>query len=177
MTKVMSVFSGKRLLSASVLIVMIALAVWHIGAKSTSAQSVGGFGGALLTVTPEDGQTFSVTALTPGPFSIQGTITTSVNPGCLVCPDFTGCEDGVFYRTGTVFADGTAVVQDVYVLRCFNGAITAEGVLEIKGSIERANLTAVTGGMGTFRGAQGEMQITTNANGSFTARLQETPRR
>lgn len=180
MTKMMSIVSGKRILSATVLIAMIAFAIWHISAKSTPAQSVGGFEGAILTVTPDSGQTFSVTALTPGPFSVRGTITTSLNPGCLVCPDgTTGCTNGVFYRTGTVLAGGAAVVQDVYVLPCFNGAIMAEGVLnpDVKGVIEQANLTAATGGIGTFRGVQGEMQITTNANGSFTATLLEVPRR
>ena len=168
MTKVKSVVSGKRLLSATVLIAVIALAIWHITAKSTSAQSGGGFEGAILNVSPAAGQTFSVTALAAGPFSIQGAITTA-----------TGCDNGVFYRTGTKLADGSAVVQDVYVLPCFNGAIMAEGVVnpDLKGVIEQANLTAATGGIGTFRGAQGEMQITTNADGTFTARLLEVPRR
>lgn len=179
MKKVKSVFSGKRLLSASVLIALVGIAIWHMNAKSTSAQSVGGFEGAILNVAPADGQTFSINSLAAGPFSIQGTITTSVNPGCLVCPDSEGCANGVFYRTGTKLAGGAAVVQDVYVLPCFNGAIMAEGVLnpDIKGSIEQANLTAVAGGVGTFRGAQGEMQITINADGTFKATLLEVPRR
>jgi hypothetical protein len=180
MTNVKSVVSVSRILCASVLVALIALAIWHFNTTPTSAQSVGGFEGALLTITPDSGQTFAVTALTPGPFSARGTITTALNPGCLVCPPgTTGCTDGVFYRTGTVLAGGVAVVQDVYVLPCFNGAIMAVGVLnpDLKGAIEQANLTAVTGGVGTFRGAQGEMQITTNGDGSLTARLIEVPRR
>src|SRR6266404_5525070 len=149
MTKVKPVVSEKRLLSATVLIALIALAIWHIKTTSISAQSVGGFEGAILTITTAAGTTD------------------------------TGCGSGVFYRTGTKLAGGAAVVQDVYVLQCFNGAIMAEGVLnpELPGVIEQANLTAVTGGIGTFRGAQGEMQITTNADGTFTARLVEVPRR
>src|SRR6266404_3841910 len=173
MTKVKPVVSEKRLLSATVLIALIALAIWHIKTTSISAQSVGGFEGAILTITPAAGQTFSVTGAAAGPFSIQGTITTATGTTA------TGCGSGVFYRTGTKLAGGAAVVQDVYVLQCFNGAIMAEGVLnpELPGVIEQANLTAVTGGIGTFRGAQGEMQITTNADGTFTARLVEVPRR
>lgn len=168
MNKAKSMISGKWLLSAIGLMALVGFAVWHINTPSISAQSVGGFEGAILTITPAAGQSFSVTGLTAGPFSIQGTITTA-----------TGCASGVFYRTGTKLAGGAAVVQDVYVLQCFNGAIMAEGVLnpDLTGALEQANLTAVTGGIGTFRGAEGEMQITTNSDGTFTARLLEVPRR
>ena len=72
-------------------------------------------------------------------------------------------------------------------MRELNGAIVAEGVLnpDLTGGIEQANLTAAVGGVGAFRGALGEMQITnnvngvgtTNATGTFTARLLEVPRR
>lgn len=171
---------------------MIALAIWHISAKSTSAQSGGGFEGAIFTVTPTvlttttgtaATPTFSVVGLPTGPFSVEGTITCTNERG----KDLETCTSGNFYRTGIKFASGAAVVQDVYVVQEFNGAIMAEGVLnpDITGVIERANLTAAVGGVGTFRGAIGEMQITnnvngvgtTNATGTFTARLLEAPRR
>jgi hypothetical protein len=195
MSKVKTVFSGKRLLSASVLIALIALAIWHMNARSTSAQSVGGFEGAIFTVTPTvlttttgtaATPTFSVVDLPAGPFSVQGTITCTNERG----KDLGTCTTGTFYRTGIKLASGAsgaAVVQDVYVVQEFNGAIMAEGVLNpaLTGVIEQANLTAVVGGIGTFRGAIGEMQITnnvngagtTNATGTFTARLLEVPRR
>ena len=192
MKKVKSVFSGKRLLSASVLIALVALAIWHINTKSTSAQSGGGFEGAIFTVTPTvlttttgtaATATFSVVGLPPGPFSVEGTITCANERG----KDLGTCTSGNFYRTGIKFASGAAVVQDVYVVPEFNGAIMAEGVLnpDLTGAIEQANLTAAVGGVGTFRGAIGEMQITnnvngvgtTNATGTFTARLLEAPRR
>lgn len=169
MTKVKSV-GGKRLLSASVLIALIALAVWQINTRSTSAQSTGGFEGAILTVTPDGTQTFNITGVAPGAaFSVTGTISTPTG------------GTGIFYRTGVKMPSPStaAVVQDVYVLQSLNGAIMAEGVLnpDLTGAIEQANLTAATGGIGTFRGAQGEMQIKTNADGTFTATLLEVPRR
>lgn len=170
MNRVGSIVSGKRLVSASLLVSLIAVAIWHTTAHSTPAQSTGGFEGAILNVTPDAKQTFDINSVAPGAaFSVTGTISTATG------------GTGVFYRTGVRMPSPStaAVVQDVYVLQSFNGAIMAEGVLNpaLIGVIEQANLTAATGGIGTFRGAQGEMQITTNADGSFTARLMEVPRR
>lgn len=164
MTKFKSTVTKLRLLGATALISIVALGVWQSNTLSTSAQSTGGFEGALVTVTPEQGKTFSLDGLAEGPFSVEGTI---------------GDEGDRFYRTGILLESGAAVVQDVYVLQSFNGAIMAEGVLnpELKGIIEQANLTAVVGGVGTYRGATGEMQITTREDGSFTARLLEAKRR
>lgn len=59
MNKVKSVFSGNRLLSASVLIALVALAIWRVSPPSSSAQSTGGFGGAVVELVPVGPQTIS----------------------------------------------------------------------------------------------------------------------
>jgi hypothetical protein len=178
MSIVKSFVSGKRLLGLALIMCLVAVGVWQITLRTGAAQSVGGFEGAILTVTPTALTTpagavasLALADVPAGqPFSVQGKIDFTSGPGG---------PDDKFYRTGIKLASGAAVVQDVYVVRSFNGAIMAEGVLnpELTGAIEQANLTAAVGGIGTFRGAIGEMQITTNANGSFTARLVEVPRR
>jgi len=170
MSIVKSFVSGKRLLGLGLIISLVAFGVWQVTTRTGAAQSVGGFEGAILIVTPDSGQTFSLASVAPGAtFSVTGTIQ-GVSGGT-----------GVFYRTGVRMpAPSTAaVVQDVYVLRSFNGAIMAEGVLnpDLTSGISGDNLTAVVGGIGTFRGAIGEMQITTNADGTFKAFLVEVPRR
>jgi hypothetical protein len=183
MTVMKSIVSGKRLLGLALVISLVTVGIWQITTRTGIAQSVGGFEGAIFTVTPVTGQTFDLTGVVSGAaFSVQGTIA-GVNERGQKLSDATG----TFYRTGIKLASGAAVVQDVYVVQSLNGAIMAEGVLnpELTGGIEQANLTAAVGGIGTYRGALGEMQITTNVNGvgtsnptgSFTARLLEVPRR
>jgi len=192
MSIVKSFFSGKRLLGLGLIISLVAIGVWQVTTRTGAAQSVGGFEGAIFTVTPVTGQTFSIASIAAGAgFTVEGDIA-FVNERGQKLNDATG----KFYRTGIKLPNtsGTAVVQDVYVIRDFNGAIMAEGVLnpEIASGIDGGgatqpvvNLTAAVGGIGTYRGAIGEMQITnnvngvgtTNATGTFTARLLEVPRR
>jgi len=190
MSIVKSFVSGKRLLGLGLIISLVAIGVWQVTMRTGAAQSVGGFEGAIFTVTPVTGQTsFSIPASVAvgGSFSLEGDITFANERGQLL-----NTGTGKFYRTGIKTNSGAAVVQDVYVVQSFNGAIMAEGVVnpEIPSGIDGTtppvvNLTAVVGGVGTYRGAIGEMQITTNVNGvgttnptgSFTARLLEVPRR
>lgn len=191
MTLMKSIVSGKRLLGLALIISLVAIGAWQMSTRTGTAQSVGGFEGAIFTVTPVTGQTFDLTGVVAGAaFSVEGDITCTNERG----QSLGTCLHGKFYRTGIKLnnASGTAVVQDVYVVRELNGAIMAEGVLnpDIASGIDGTtppvvNLTAAVGGVGTFRGAIGEMQITTNvngvgttnANGTFTARLLEVPRR
>ncbi len=191
-----SIVSGKRLLGLALMITLVTVGVWQMTTRTGTAQSVGGFEGAIFTVTPTaltipTGAVASLAlADVPAgqPFSVQGDITCTNERG----QSLSTCLHGKFYRTGIKLASGAAVVQDVYVVQELNGAIMAEGVLnpEIPSGIDGAtppvvNLTAAVGGVGTFRGAIGEMQITTNvfgvgttnATGTFTARLLEVPRR
>ncbi|HLG17347.1 MAG TPA: hypothetical protein VJH03_23075 [Blastocatellia bacterium] len=157
-----------RLLTAGALFSILAVLIWHPGVPSSAAQ--GGFEGAILTVTPNAGQSFDLTALPVGPFSVEGTIETVGTGGT-----------GTFRRSGTKLSSGFAIVNDVYELTSHNGAIMAQGTLKgaVVGLIEQADLLAVSGGVGTFRGASGEMQLKTidASNGAFRAFLEETPRR
>jgi hypothetical protein len=187
MTVMKSIVSGKRLLGLGLIMSLVAIGVWQTTTRTGTAQSVGGFEGAIFTVTPVGTQTFAIPAAS-GAFSVEGTIECKNERG----QSLSTCLHGKFYRTGIKLDSGAAVVQDVYVVQELNGAIMAEGVLnpEIPSGIDGAtppvvNLTAAVGGVGTFRGAIGEMQITTNINGvgttnptgTFTARLLEVPRR
>jgi hypothetical protein len=176
MTKVKFIVSRRPLLGAILLISLLALAIWQTSTSSTSAQSVGAFGGAIFSVTPNTGQTFNLTSVPAGGvFQVEGTIT-SVNSRGQVLSTGTG----TFRRSGVKLASGFAIVTDLYILDDFNGMITAQGSVrgDTVGVIEQADLLAVTGGIGTFRGASGEAQLTTtDANtGAFTVVLQETRR-
>lgn len=172
-----SIVSGKHLLGLALMLTLVTVAMWQLRTQTWTAQSDSGFQGVIFTVTPAVGQTFSINSIPSGAaFSVDGDIACVNERGQ---PLGTGCT-GKFYRTGIKLASGAAVVQDVYVVQQLNGAIMAEGVLnpELTGGIEQANLTAIVGGVGTFRGAIGELQITNNVNGvgtnnatgTFTAR-------
>lgn len=178
MTKVKSLVSRRRLIGASLMIPLVALAIWQFNTRSTSAQ--GGFESAVFTVSPKAGKTFIPTATTPGAsFQLEGDITL-VNERGQSLPGDDG-STGQFYRTGVILDSGFSLVTDVYVLRSSNGYITASGIIKgaVVGAIEKADLLAVTGGIGTFRSAEGEAQVTTTdaTTGKFTVRLEDTLRR
>ncbi|MEK6300526.1 MAG: hypothetical protein AABO41_07375 [Acidobacteriota bacterium] len=175
MAKINFTVSRGPLVGAILLVCTLALAIWST--SSTSAQSTGAFAGAIFSVTPNSGQTFNLTSVATGSaFQVEGTITATNWRG----QPFPSGGGGTFHRSGVKLASGFAVVTDVYVLSSFNGMITAEGVLrgEVVGAIEQADLLAVTGGVGTFRGASGEAQLTTTDpnTGAFTIFLQEARR-
>jgi hypothetical protein len=174
MNKVTSIV--RPLFGAILSISVIALVIWQSTASSTSAQSVGAFGGAIFSVTPNSGQTFNLTSVpVGGVFQVEGTIT-SVNARGQVLNTGTG----TFRRSGVKLGSGFAIVTDLYELRDFAGMIIAQGSLkgDIVGAIEQADLLAVTGGVGTFRGASGEAQLTTidATTGAFNVVLAETRR-
>jgi hypothetical protein len=177
MTKVKSLVSRRRLIGASLMIPLVALAIWHFNTRSTSAQ--GGFESAIFTVSPKAGKTF-LTSTTPGTtFQVEGDITL-VNERGQSLPGDDG-STGQFYRTGVVLDSGFSLVTDVYVPRSSNAYITASGILKgaVVGAIEKADLLSVTGGVGTFRSVTGEAQLITTdaATGKFTVRIEEGLRR
>lgn len=193
MSKGKSTVSWKRVVGASALISLAVLAIWHYNAPRTSAQ--GGFAGAIFTVSAASGGGTTTSAATttdlkipttPGPFTQQGTIS-SVNGG-----------GGTFYRTGTVFTlnvfdpgnpgspkpTTVAIVNDVYDMASFDGVIVASGILrgvavgrDTPGVDAASNIEflPVIGGVGTYRGVNGELQLTqfSSTDGSFKAFLQE----
>lgn len=176
MTKVKSLVSRTRLIGASLLIPLLVLAIWSVNTRTTSAQ--GGFESAIFTVSPKSGNFPNSTV--PGTvFQTEGDIT-FVNERGQSLPGDDGSV-GQFYRSGVVLPSGFSQVTDIYVLRGSNGFITATGLLRsaVVGNIEKADLLAVTGGVGTFRGVSGEAQIITTdtTTGKFTVRLEEGARR
>ena len=180
MTKVKSLVSRRRLIGASLMIPLMALAIWHFNTQTTSAQ--GGFESAIFTVTPRDPAKPFVTTST----AVGSTLTfvgdiTLVNARGQSLPGNDGSK-GTFYRSAVVMdLEGTLLVTDVYILRTSNAYITATGFLKpaAVAAIEGADLLAVTGGVGTFRSVTGEAQLTTTdaASGKFTVRIEEGLRR
>ncbi len=141
-------------------VALFALVVWQMNAGTGTAQN--GFEGAILQVTPEAGQTYTLTSLPAGPFSVEGNLSTLSG------------SVGTFRRTGVKLSSGVAVVTDVYELSAFNGVLTAQGT--VGGAVMTSDgleLMVVTGGAGTYRGMRGEFQIKTTDSGSgaFSARL------
>lgn len=176
MIKVKFPVRRRPLVGAILLVSLLALAIWEGSTSSTSAQSTGAFGGAIFSVTPNPEQTFNITSVpVGGVFQVEGTIT-SKNARGQVLSNGTG----TFRRSGVKLGSGFAMVTDLYILTDFNGMITAQGSVrgDVVGAIEQADLLAVTGGIGTFRGASGEAQLTTTDTntGAFTVFLQETRR-
>lgn len=175
MTKLKSFVSRRRLIGASLMIPVLVLAIWQVSTRSTSAQGGGGFESAIFTVSPRTG-TFTTSTSPGSTFQFIGDIT-FVNERGESLPGDDGTL-GTFYRSGVVQSDGTLFVNDIYVLRSSNAYITASGFLKAVSAIEGADLLVVTGGVGTFRSATGEAQLTTTgANGQFTVRLEDTLRR
>jgi len=168
----------RRLIGASLIIPLMVFVIWQINTQRTSAQ--GGFDSAIFTVSPKGGKSFiPASAIAGTTFQLEGEITL-VNERGQSLPGDDGSK-GQFYRTGVVLDSGFSLVTDVYVLRTSNGVITATGILKgaVVGALEDADLIAVTGGIGTFRSATGEAQLTTtdSTTGKFTVRIEEGLRR
>ena len=180
MTKVKSIYIRHRLIGGTLMISLLAVGIWHLNSRPTPAQ--GGFASAIFTVTPNSNKPFLPTSTTPGTsFQVEGSITAVNERGQVLPGNDADKKVGDFYRTGVVLDSGFSLVTDVYVLDKFNGAITATGVLRgaVFADLENADLLVVTGGVGTFRSAAGEAQvtITDSTTGKFTVRLEEGRRR
>lgn len=130
------------------------------------------FSGALFTVSPAAGSTFDTAALPVGTFSVEGSFVGQPHKAKTITGDVVTVQaTGKFYRTGTKFASGAVQVHDSYVSNDLNGAIFATGMLvpPLIDNGDGENLTAVTGGIGTYKGAAGELTILSNGDGSFRA--------
>lgn len=172
MNKVKAVVGRRSVFGAGLLVALMAVAIWSFNTRTTSAQSVGGFGGAIFKVTLG---TPSTTATASGTtFAVEGTITEVNSRGQVL-----NSGTGKFFRTGTIMPGGFSSVNDVYDLDTFGGAIMATGIVKgaIVGVLEQSDLLAVTGGIGTFRGATGEAQIGNAADGTLNVVLIESDRR
>jgi uncharacterized cupin superfamily protein len=173
MNKVKAVVSRKRFVVAGLLVALMAVAaIWNFNTRTTSAQSTGGFDGAIFKITLGTPSTTATTAGTT--FAVEGTITFVNARGQAL-----NSGTGKFFRRGTIGASGFSQVSDTYQLDSFGGSIMSQGVVRgaIVGVIEQADLLAVTGGVGTFRSASGEAQVTTSTDGTLNVVLQEGLRR
>jgi hypothetical protein len=159
------------------------------GASTTSAQSTGGFSGAILDLVPT-GTTISAatTGASGGAFFVQGLVfeNRSVLGNCSLdgsdsvgvwrmwgvrapAPSTTNSVGSPISTSG-ISTGNVAVVNMSIELRGFNGTLEFQGTLgRVFGAIESAgnpatDLLAITGGTGTFRGASGDAVVTPRIN-------------
>ncbi len=172
-----SKINGKRMFGLGVMLVLVtAVLFWQVSVREGQAQSGGGFNSAILVVTLSDAD---ITVLTsgasaaPSTVSVHGSVTTQDGEG----------GDGDVVRIWGVkqLIDGhtVATVNLNFELMSFNGTLTGQGTLfdVIVDGLNGDDVFAITGGTGTFRGANGEGTIRNNGDGTFTFRLREAKRR
>ena len=172
-----SKINGKRMFGVGVMFVLLtAVLFWQVNVREGQAQSGGGFNSAILVVTLDAA---SLTALTSGGSAVSTAVAVR---GALTTQDGEG-GDGDTVRIWGVkqLVDGhtVATVNMNFELPSFNGTLTAQGTLEdvIVDGISGDDVFAITGGTGTFRGANGEGTVRNNGDGTFTFRLKEAKRR
>lgn len=164
--------NGKRILGLGVVLAVVTAAViWQVTALEGQAQSTGGFNGAILDVDLDLTDLTSAGASTPTPVSLTGTVFS-----------LEGEEVGIVRIWGVKTLEGTTTISTInanFELPGFNGTLTAQGTLTraVVDAISRDDLVAITGGTGTFRGANGEATIRDRGDGTLRVRLNETKRR
>ena len=172
---IVSNMNGKRMLGVGmVLTILTAAVIWQATAPEGQAQSTGGFPSTILIVelSPAD-LTNIATGGTATPTVVSAT-------GTVFSPD--GEEVGVVRVWGVKHLEGSQTISTLnanYELPGYNGTIAAQGTLarEVVDILDRDDVVAVTGGTGTFRGANGEATLHNNGDGTFTFRLKEAKRR
>jgi hypothetical protein len=172
-----SKFNGKRMFGVGMMLVLLtAVLFWQVNVREGQAQSGGGFNSAILVVTLSAAD---LTALTSGG---SATSTAVAARGAVTTQDGEG-GDGDTVRVWGVkqLVDGATVatVNFNFELPSFNGTLTGQGTLArvIVDGISGDDVFAITGGTGTFRGANGEGTVRNNGDGTFTFRLKEAKRR
>lgn len=168
---------GKRMLGLGMMLVLATgVLFWQLSVREGQAQTGGGFNSAILVVTLSASD---LTALTSGGVAASSAVAVR---GALTTQDGEG-GDGDTVRIWGVkqLVDGATVatVNMNFELPSFNGTLTAQGTLSdvITDGISGDDVFAITGGTGTFRGANGEGTIRNNGDGTFTFRLKEAKRR
>lgn len=171
------VVSRKRLLSASFLVVVFVLGtVWQINVPTSTAQSTGGFAGALFDVVPDNITPASVPTAPGSTFSLQGRIVDNRTVNQVTCAVPAGATvRGIWRAWGIVAPDGNLLISQSYFLDDFGGEISSQGASGI--TLANAGLrpistrdgiaivgpdevTPVAGGASTYRSAIGELRIT-----------------
>lgn len=192
--------NGKHMFSIGAMLVLLTAAFfWQASVREGQAQSVGGFNHAILTAEMDNG--VSLANLASAASGENATLTAG---GVLFSG---GEEVGRIRiwgtrKTDTVFKNiatgapvnvAVATVNINIELPGFNGTLEGQGTLSdvindglhgklllVPGGVatfDGDDIIAITGGTGTFRGANGEATIRDNGNGTFTIRLNEAKRR
>lgn len=171
------VVSRRRLLSASFLLAVFVLGtVGQINVPTGTAQSTGGFNGAIFDILPDNITPASIPTAPGGTFSIQGRIFAAGAISKATCTLRGGFPVlGTWRAWGTVAPDGDLLISQSYFLEAFGGEIASSGASGI--TLANAGLrpvsdggvtaiigpdevTPVSGGSSTFRSAVGELRIT-----------------
>lgn len=164
--------NGKRILGLGVVLAVVTAAViWQVTALEGQAQSTGGFAGAILDVQLDLTELTSAGAPAPIPISLTGKVFLLDGP-----------EVGVVRVWGVKTTEGSTTVSTInanFELPVLNGTFTAQGTLTraVVDFISGDDLVAITGGTGTFRGANGEATIRDIGGGTLRVRLLEVKRR
>lgn len=160
----------------AMLVLLTAVLFWQVNVREGQAQSGGGFNSAILVVTLSSADLTTLLSggsATSTAVAVRGAVTTQDGEG----------GDGDVVRIWGVkqLVDGhtVATVNINIELPSFNGTLTGQGTLQdvIVDGISGDDVFAITGGTGTFRGANGEGTVRNNGDGTFTFRLKEAKRR
>ena len=172
-----SKINSKRMFGLGVMLVLVtAVLFWQVSVREGQAQSGGGFNSAILVVTLSDADLNTLLSggvATSTAVAVRGSVTTQDGEG----------GDGDVVRIWGVkqLVNGhtVATVNINIELPSFNGTLTGQGTLQdvIVDGISGDDVFAITGGTGTFRGANGEGTVRNNGDGTFTFRLKEAKRR
>lgn len=185
---------GKRLLGLGmVLTLLVTVGIWQVSVRTGQAQSVGSFNGLKIVVSGISAAQLTSAAAAPAgtAFFRTGDASTIGSRGSDGC-SFAGDETVGTVRIWGV-SDGTGgLAANVNIdLRNFNGTLTGQGtifniVVDALHPGQPVNtdichpfgddLIAITGGTGTFRGANGEASVIRQSDGTIVIRLQEARR-
>jgi hypothetical protein len=197
----------KRMFRASIAtVILMGLFLCPVNTPVGTAQSVGGFEGAIYDIVP-DSSTLSNLPATGNTFFLTGKIYPfrTINQATCDPVGGTAFSLGTWRAWGQVADGGRVVMNQSLQLEALNGTIEVQGVSGVTLANEgRApaiagalgppftgptETLAATGGAGTFRGANGEVQVRPYCQNEadttrpfrydrpFCLSLKETPRR
>jgi hypothetical protein len=172
-----STANRKHMFNASILtMVLIGLLFCQVSAPAGVAQSTGGFEGAIYDIVP-DASTLSTLPATGSTFFLTGRIFPFRTVNQATCaPVPPGAEVlGTWRAWGQVADDGRLVINQSLLLDALNGLIEIQGptgvtlinegrspaIASINGPpfTGPTEVLSATGGAGTFRGVNGEVQV------------------
>jgi len=165
----------KRLLGVSMLIItLLAGAVIQMNAPTGTAQSTGGFDGALYDIVP-DAETLSSLPPPGSTFLLTGRVFNFRSVNQATCALSESDQLGVWRAWGQVADDGRILINHSLQLDAFNGSIELQGTSGVTLALSPAapaipgtngppftgpsEVMSVTGGSGTFRSVSGEANI------------------